>query len=224
MPRPESAAKSAARRQNGAEETRLKLIRAAEGLFAERGLDAVSLREINRRADQRNASALQYHFGGRPGLVRAILERHHADVETVRHALLDQFERDPRDLRSLAAALVIPEARKLTDPDGGCDYLRIMAQLVQRPEPPLDPSDPQSPQRSIHRWRRLVAGWIPEVAVTRLHRRFTAIRIMFVELGRRAHTPRRRDHRLFESHLIDLVTAILAAPLSAETRDLLERR
>ena len=36
-----------------AEATRLQLIRAAERLLAERGVDAVSLREINREADQR---------------------------------------------------------------------------------------------------------------------------------------------------------------------------
>jgi AcrR family transcriptional regulator len=35
-----------------ADETRARLIRAAERLFAERGVEAVSLREINREADQ----------------------------------------------------------------------------------------------------------------------------------------------------------------------------
>jgi AcrR family transcriptional regulator len=53
--------------------TRQKLVDAGTRLFAERGVDAVSLGEINRAAGQRNASALQYHFGGREGLLRAIL-------------------------------------------------------------------------------------------------------------------------------------------------------
>ena len=47
-----------------ADETRTQLMRAAERLFAERGIEVVSLREINRAAAQRNATALQYHFGG----------------------------------------------------------------------------------------------------------------------------------------------------------------
>ena len=44
------------------------------------------------------------------------------------------------------------------------------------------------------------------------------------ELARRAENPRRKDDRLFASHLIDLVTAILGAPVSAETKALLEER
>jgi len=202
------------------EDTRLKLIRAAEQLFAERGIAAVSLREINRSAGQRNATALQYHFGTRRQLMAAVLDRHRVDVGARRHALLDQYEAGPRDLRMLTTALVVPEAGKLSDPDGGCAYLRIMAQLLQRAELSLDPADPEAPQDSIHRWRRLVAEWMPELAVRRLHRRFTAIRILFVELGRRAENPRSRNHKLFVSHLIDLIQAILIAPLSSETEEL----
>jgi len=210
--------------RRGSEDTRLKLIRAAEELFAEHGIGAVSLREINRHAGQRNATALQYHFRDRAGLMAAILDRHRVDVEARRHALLDQYEAGARDLRSLAAALVVPEASKLYDEDGGCAYLRIMAQLLQRSGMPLDPSDPQSPQQSIHRWRRLAEEWIPELAVRRLHRRFSAIRILSTELGRRAKDAARRDHTLFISHLVDLIAAILAAPVSPETEGLVARR
>jgi hypothetical protein len=63
-----------------------------------------------------------------------------------------------------------------------------------------------------------------DAAVAPLHRRFTAIRIVCVELARRAEGARRRDDRLFVSHLVDLVAAILAAPLSDETARLLEQR
>jgi hypothetical protein len=62
------------------------------------------------------------------------------------------------------------------------------------------------------------------LAVDPLHSRFTARRIMFVELARRAESPRRKDDRLFASHLIDLVTAILGAPISSQTRALLAER
>ena len=43
-------------------ETRDQIIRAAEELFAARGIDGVSLREINRAAGQSNTGAVQYHF------------------------------------------------------------------------------------------------------------------------------------------------------------------
>jgi hypothetical protein len=57
-----------------------------------------------------------------------------------------------------------------------------------------------------------------------LHRRFTAILYAAVELGRRARSGPRRDDRLFTSYVVDVVTAILAAPVSDETRRLAGER
>ena len=97
----------------------------------------MSLREINAAAGQRNATALQYHFGDRHGLVRAIIEKHRPAVEAARHALLDEYEAaGVDDLRLLAGALVRPSAAKLADRDGGRAYLRIHAELVNTPDPP----------------------------------------------------------------------------------------
>jgi AcrR family transcriptional regulator len=207
------------------EETRLQLIRAAERLFAERGIEVVSLREINRAAGQRNATALQYHFGDRRGLVRAILARHELDVEAHRHLLLDELElRDDVDVRAWSAALVLPVAKKLSDRDRGREFLRIMAELINRPEPRFRREQLRDERHSINRWRSLVAPKLPELAVNRLHRRFTAIRILFVELARRAESSRRRDDGLFVSHLVDLIASILAAPISDETLTLLAAR
>ena len=99
-----------------ADDTRAQLIRAAERLFAERGVDAVSLREINREADQRNATALQYHFGDRQGLIRSILAKHELMVDASRNQMLDEIEKDGKpDLGCFAAALVLPAAEKLRD-------------------------------------------------------------------------------------------------------------
>jgi AcrR family transcriptional regulator len=211
--------------------TRERLIATAESLFAERGIAGVSLREINAAAGQRNSTALQYHFGDREGLVRAVLAKHAPDVESRRHALLDEYEAGlngdggaagPDRLRTLAGALVRPSATKLTDTDGGRSYLRIMAQLVHAPAVPEKSAN--DPRASLNRWRRLVGEVLPEVAVSRLHRRYTAIRITFVELALRAEARPARDERLFTSHLVDLVTAILDAPLSSETSRLLDER
>lgn len=208
-----------------ADETRAQLIRAAERLFAERGVEAVSLREINREADQRNATALQYHFGDRPGLLHAILEKHEPAIEKSRHALLDEIEKnDEPALRSLALALVLPASEKLSDRDGGRAYLRIVAQLINHSASVVDPIALNDDTNSLNRWRELVEPHMSPLAVDPLHSRFTARRIMYVELARRAESPRRRDDRLFSSHLTDLVTAILGASISPETRDLLEER
>src|SRR5262245_54342483 len=62
------------------DETRAALIEAAERLMAERGVYAVDLKEIMTVAGARNRSAVQYHFGGREGLVRAIGAKHRSPI------------------------------------------------------------------------------------------------------------------------------------------------
>jgi AcrR family transcriptional regulator len=209
------------------EGVRERLIRAAESLFAERGLDAVSLREVLAAAEVGNSSAVQYHFGDRSGLVRAVLAKHHGAVEARRHALLDQFEADGEaELRTLAGALVRPLAAELANPDGGHGYLQVMAELATAPRPVLSAASVEDPTDSTYRWRELVRPLLSNEAV-RLHRRFTAVQFTLTELARRARDDRARggrDERLFTSHLIDLVTAVLAAPVSEETLRLARRR
>ena len=54
--------------------TRLLILLTAERLFAERGIEAVPLRDIGIAAGQKNNVAVQYHFGNRENLVLAIAE------------------------------------------------------------------------------------------------------------------------------------------------------
>jgi AcrR family transcriptional regulator len=204
--------------------TKTRLLEAAERLFAERGIDAVSLREINRESGARNAIAVQYHFDDRAGVVRAILGKHLPDVDARRHAMLDEYEaRGEPDLRFLAAALVRPMAAKLADGDGGPEFLRIYADLLNRPVPLIEPAEDGEGNESILRWRTQLDPLL-EADAARLHRRFTAILYTAIELGRRARSGPHSDDRLFASYLIDVVTAILAAPVSEETRRLAEER
>jgi AcrR family transcriptional regulator len=182
----------------------------------------VSLLEINTAAGQRNATALQYHFADRRGLLAAVLAKHHATVDPHRHALLDEYERDGRDdLRILTGALVRPFAAKLGDSDGGRDFLRIYADVVNVPDRHFGESAPGTPGNSVDRWRKSVAPLLSDLAVRRLHHRFTAIRVTATELARRAASARRRDDQLFTSHLVDLVTTLLTTPISEETAGLL---
>ena len=212
-----------------ADPTRKKLVTAAEALFAEHGIEAVSLRSITRAAGQRNANALQYHFGDRSGLVRAVLEKHNAGIDPLRWAMLDSYEQTIPDdqataVHRLAAALVEPSASKLSDPDGGRDYLRIFPQLLDRPGVNLRDMAEDELTGSISRWRSLVAGVLPAVFVETLHRRFTALRFMSVELARRASASPSIDDSLFVSHLTDLIAATLSARISQRTSDLLDNR
>jgi AcrR family transcriptional regulator len=183
------------------------------------------LREINREAGQRNATALQYHFGDRNGLVRAVIAKHRADTDPRRQALLDQYEaRGVDDLHALAVALVLPLSAKLADPDGGRAFLQINCEVYSQPELRAERVPPRDPSNSIWRWHALLDPLMAADEREILHTRFPALRFAFVELGRRAADAPRRDDRLFTSHLIDLVTALLSSQPSDATRRLLEQR
>jgi len=53
-------------------ETRARLLHAASRLFAERGYARVTVRDICKKA-QANVAAVNYHFGGKDGLYRAVM-------------------------------------------------------------------------------------------------------------------------------------------------------
>jgi hypothetical protein len=121
-------------------------------------------------------------------------------------------------VRILAGALVRPLAAKLADPDGGPEFLQIHAEMLDR-----SPGGAAAALPSLARWRALIDPLLERDAV-RLHRRYTAIVHAATELARRARSGPHTDDRLFTSYLIDVVTAILSFPVSAETRHLADER
>lgn len=178
------------------------------------------MREVAREAGQRNTNAVQYHFGDRQALLLAVLERHHELVAARRSALLDRLDDGTEPpLRALAEALVRPSAAMLEEP-GGREYLRVVSRLVRDPAAMRERgiSDP-----ALARWDRIAKASMPEATLP-LHRRFSAMQLCFNELGRRAASRRRADHRLFVSDLVDLVVGVLGAPVSDETLTLLDER
>jgi AcrR family transcriptional regulator len=108
------------------------LIRAGERLFAEQGIDAVSLRQIGEAAGMRMAGTVAYHFGDKPGLIRAIIEDRDARIDTRRRELLAEIERRGRthDLRAVAEVGIRPSVEAIRDSGY---YCRFLAQLDRHP-------------------------------------------------------------------------------------------
>jgi TetR/AcrR family transcriptional regulator, regulator of cefoperazone and chloramphenicol sensitivity len=111
-----------------AKDTRDRFIAAGEKLFARDGVHRVTVRELNELAGQRNASALHYHFGGREGLLRAIVEKHQTVVDADRARRLDALGPSP-SRHELVGVVLAPLAERLRSPSGR-DYLRIVPQLL----------------------------------------------------------------------------------------------
>lgn len=177
------------------------------------------MREVGRAARQRNTNAVQYHFGDRDTLLREVLAPHHEQVGVLRARLLDDLAAEV-SARDLAGALVRPSAAMLETAEGR-DYLRIVADLITDPATlarggPLDAAE-------LGRWHRTARRNMPSPTLP-LHRRFSAINLCVGELGRRAASRRRNDHRLFVSDLVDLVAGVLGADVSSETLALLDER
>ena len=92
-------------------ETRRRIIDTAEQLFAERGVESVSLVEIAKASGQKNRSALQYHFTNKEGLLNAVLDKHAENISVSRRLMLDALdERGDYGLYELVEALVLPMA------------------------------------------------------------------------------------------------------------------
>lgn len=113
-----------------AHDTRDKLITIGQRLFAEQGVFRVPLRTVIEQAGQKNTSALHYHFGGREGLLAAIIDRHNDGIEEERAAMVAHIVASGQtaDIPSLVRAFVVPFAAKLETVEGR-EFLRVVAQL-----------------------------------------------------------------------------------------------
>ncbi|MCB0987466.1 MAG: helix-turn-helix transcriptional regulator [Microthrixaceae bacterium] len=114
-------------------DSKTAILTAAERMIAERGVD-VPLREIGAAADQRNNSAVQYHFKTRAGLVEAVLDRRVAQHEAARIRMLADHEASGRgdDIRSMVEIIALPVLDSATDPDAGA-YARFFQRIVNHP-------------------------------------------------------------------------------------------
>ncbi|WP_328442010.1 TetR/AcrR family transcriptional regulator [Streptomyces sp. NBC_00444] len=112
--------------------TRELILTAAERLFAERGVYAVSNRQVSEAAGQGNNAAVGYHFGTKADLIRAIVRKHDGRIEEIRSRLLAQIG-DSTDVRDWVDCLVRPVPEHLADLGSPTWYARFCAQVMTDP-------------------------------------------------------------------------------------------
>ena len=115
-----------------AQATRESILVAAERLFAERGVYAVSNRQVGEAAGQGNNTVVSYHFGTKAELVRSIAHRHLEPIETVRMRLVAGI-RDRAGIREWVSCLVRPVTEHLEALGSPTWYARFSAQVMTDP-------------------------------------------------------------------------------------------
>src|SRR5690242_9111719 len=78
-------------RTERASSTQEAILVAAERLYAEPGVFAVSNRQVSEAAGQGNNAAVGYHFGTKADLVRAIERKHRGPVEELREQMVAEL-------------------------------------------------------------------------------------------------------------------------------------
>lgn len=202
------------------------LMQTAEELFAKKGIDAVSLNEINKAAGQRNTSALHYHFGNKRGLIDAIVYNHYTEIDHDINTRLDDFEAsapEERTPRKLLEALVIPFAKQLDTP-AGINYILIVSQVFLKSSDMILKGHPGGEDRARPRAFKLLRNMMINLPrEIRTSRQVIHANMIFNALATYAQTQSEDSSHslgsidLFISNLLDnLVAAMLTEP-SPET-------
>lgn len=195
--------------------TRQQLIDAAARAFAEQGVYAASLVEITRRADQRNRGAVHYHFGGRDGLLVAVLEEHAGFLARREGELLARAG-SASDAASVVEAIVRPAVELAETGARGRHYLAIVGELVEQ--------DPASLSQDVAAALQHTGGYevyavlaerLPPMDAALLNERFALMTAFILgAVARRARAggrPQLSTER-FVANLVGMAAAMVAAP------------
>ena len=122
-------------RTERASSTQEAILVAAERLYAEHGVFAVSNRQVSEAAGQGNNAAVGYHFGTKADLVRAIEQKHRGPVEELREQMVADLiaSGDSAELRGWVACLVRPLTEHLAALGNPSWYARFAAQAMTDP-------------------------------------------------------------------------------------------
>lgn len=203
--------------------TRIKIMEAAERLFADRGIDGVALREIAAYAEQGNNTAVQYHFGTKEQLVYEIFDYRTNLFEPQRAAMLAQAEQAGQltDARVLLEIMCLPHL-SIADEKGAHPYSAFLAQYLTRTRAigiPHPYDDPEVPVPALRLVRRLIVERVNYVPPDVLRLRVGLCKLMFLNmLMRRDSGFPHMDQGISLPALVDDTLVQMTAALTAPYR------
>ena len=123
-----------AEHQEEPRETPDRILKSAEILFAERGFDMVSLRDITGSAGA-NVAAVNYHFGSKDKLIDAVVAKHVTPINEARLRRLDKIEKEhlggPVPVDEILTAFLSPVLNHITSGEMSEDlFKKFMGRLI----------------------------------------------------------------------------------------------
>jgi len=194
------------------------LVATAERLFAEQGIDAVSLRTVMGEAGT-NVAAVRYHFGTKEALVEAVVRARSEEIRATRDELLSDLEGAATPhVHDVAEAFVLPLAAMATS--GDTAWIRLVAGIASNGHPAIGVIDGEFVDQT-RRLGVLLRRVVPDLdAVSMRFRMTVAMTLAYRTLGDLADlrariaapgTPPVGDQRVVDE-LVDAVTSVLAGP------------
>ncbi len=118
-----------------ADNTRERILDSAERLFAERGFDGTSIRDVTADASA-NLAAVHYHFGSKEDLVREVLRRVVTPANAARIRMMDAADQCPGGpfVGDLLRAFIQPELELARDlGPRGPGVIRLVGRMFSEP-------------------------------------------------------------------------------------------
>lgn len=213
-------------RSTRGEDTRDRIKQAARRLFADRGLDAVSIRDITREAGQKNAGSVNYYFRSKEALIAELITDIAAVLEVGRNRRVDAMEAagGPAGMGEVLDILLDLSDRTSDGiPADGRRFIdRVMASHSEMLFEAIHIDLDTATRRCVAHLRRMMPA-LPEVIVAQRIR--LAMLQAFAFISSRASAlaspglwPDGWPDELARRNLIDGLEGLLRAPMSEETR------
>jgi len=209
------------------ERTRQRLKSAALRLFAERGVENVSIRDIQVAAGQKNNGSITYYFSSRDALIRELVSDVGKVLDAGNNQRLDRLEQQggPHTVRDVADILLpaLPQSGAPRPKEDNYMHRFFASVMISRRELLFEATAGQD--RGTRRCFAYIRRLAPEMPTEILQQRLMLMLLYALSAGASMEAAMEDQevwknlwgHRSARSNLADTMAGIVLAPVSDET-------
>ncbi|PLS21225.1 TetR/AcrR family transcriptional regulator [Neptunicoccus cionae] len=214
------------------ERTRNRLKEAALKLFAENGLENVSIRDIQLAAGQKKNGSITYHFSSRDALIRELVQDVGKILDAGNNQRLDALEANggPRSVRDVTEIMIpsLPDSSDMSSKQQTYGLRFFTSVMLSRRDLLFEATAGQDrgTRRCFEAIRSLAPDMPPEILRQRM-----MLTLMFGLSAGASMEAAAKDQDVWKhlwgqasarSNLADTMAGIILAPISDETRTILK--